>query len=249
MRPQRGASCHYKCDTRGREYGQQRDVSPVDVLLSDFALAHEQDIGCGHPVDGAGPIADEGEHADGEDVKIANAIVRAGQVYRGDGVGAAKGEVGGVLQEEGRGRQFGEGEVLCREELKEHVEQKEERDVGGTGLGHAKERVEVMQRLDGDDALGNTVSRHDVVDNAGGGKRETDKDSLGTHDKRAAVGEVNKRPSETRYELWGVLVRESKLERKGSKNKTSAAGNAKRGREAIESLEQLAMDPEVGDAN
>lgn len=63
------------------------------------------------PEYGAGPVADEGEEANGDDVEAADAVVGAGEVDGGDCVGAAKGEEGCVLEEDGGGGDFGDGEV------------------------------------------------------------------------------------------------------------------------------------------
>lgn len=219
-------------------------MAAVDgALPPGLALAQEQDVGRRDPVDGARPVADKGEQADDGDVKVADAVVGARQVDRRDGVGAAQSEEGGVLQQQRRRRQLGGGEVLRREELEEHVEEEEERDVGGARLGHGEERAQVVQRLDGRDALGHAVARHDEVDDAGGGEREADENGLGAHDERAAVGEVDEGPGETGDELGGVLVGEGELEREGGEDEAGAADGAERGREAVEPPEQFAVDP------
>lgn len=53
----------------------------------------------GHPPDRPGPVAEEREDADADDVVAADAVVRIGQVDRGDGVRAAEDEERGVLEQ------------------------------------------------------------------------------------------------------------------------------------------------------
>lgn len=91
--------------------------APVAVLVA----AQQQQVRGRDPEDGAGPVADEGEEADGDDVKAADAVVGRGEVDRGDGVGAAKGEEGCVLEEDCGRRDFWDGEVDSLEGVEEDV--------------------------------------------------------------------------------------------------------------------------------
>lgn len=112
-------------------------------------LLQKQQIRRRGPEDGAGPVADEGEQADGDDVEAADAVVRAGQVDRGDCVGAAGGEEGGVLEEDGGRGDFGDGEVGAGglQGLQDDAGEEEEGDVCGAGLGHGEEGAEVVDEF------------------------------------------------------------------------------------------------------
>jgi hypothetical protein len=97
VRPQRRARRHDEHQLRRCEYGVQRYVLSQHVLLARRPETHEHYRRRGCPEDGTGPVAHEGEDADGDDVVAANAVVGAGEVDGGDRVGAAEGEEGHVL--------------------------------------------------------------------------------------------------------------------------------------------------------
>ncbi|TPX17018.1 uncharacterized protein E0L32_012328 [Thyridium curvatum] len=148
---QHGAGGHDGRGARGREDGQRAGVAQEDARLAAAAPgpAHEQRVGREGPVDGRGPVADKGQEADGGDAEARDAVVGAAEVDRGDGVCAAGGEEGGVLEQEHRGRERRQGEVLRREELVDDVGDEEEGHVGGAGLGQGQEGVEVVEGLGG----------------------------------------------------------------------------------------------------
>lgn len=65
-----------------------------------FAVVEEKYAG-ERPVRGTGPVGEEDEEADGEDVVAADAVVGVGEVDAGDAVVEAEGEEGGLAEEEG----------------------------------------------------------------------------------------------------------------------------------------------------
>lgn len=97
---------HRHKDSQQNEMVAKRIRSPA---LSIFP--QEKQVRGRSPEYGAGPVADEGKEANGDDVEAADAVVGAGEVDGGDCVGAAKGEEGYVLEEDGGGGDFGDGEV------------------------------------------------------------------------------------------------------------------------------------------
>ena len=150
VRPQRRARRHDKRHARRREDGQQDDVAAVRLghgrrprvlwlSLVLVAVLQEKQIRRRRPEEGAGPVADEGEDADGDDVEAADAVVRAGEVDGGDCVGAPEGEEGRVLEDDGGRGDFGDGEVGGLEGLQDDAGEEEQGDVGGAGLGHGEE--------------------------------------------------------------------------------------------------------------
>ena len=67
----------------------------VDEALL-FAVGAEQEDAGERPVHGPGPVGEEDEEADGEDVVAGDAVVGVGEVDGGDGVAVAEGEEGGL---------------------------------------------------------------------------------------------------------------------------------------------------------
>ncbi|KAM0513531.1 hypothetical protein ACHAPE_007793 [Trichoderma viride] len=90
-------------------------------------------------------ITHEGEDPDGDDVEAADAVVGAGEVDGGDCVGAAGGEEGCVLEEDGGGGDLGDGEGGALEGMEDEGGEEEEGDVCGAGLGHCEEGDEVVR--------------------------------------------------------------------------------------------------------
>lgn len=157
VRPQGRAGGHDEGDAGGGEDGQQRDVGPPYVggpgllllplrpLPVGEELAQEEEVRGRGPEDGAGPVADEGEETDGDDVVVADAVVGARQVDGGYGVGPARGEEGGVLEEDrGRG-DLGDGEGEGLEVAEDEGGEEEQGDVCHPGLGYGQERREMVQ--------------------------------------------------------------------------------------------------------
>ena len=64
------------------------------VLLPLTAQSQQHEVCRGCPEYGTGPVVDEGEDSDDDDVVPAHAVVSVGKVDGGDGVGAAEGEKG-----------------------------------------------------------------------------------------------------------------------------------------------------------
>jgi hypothetical protein len=60
-----------------------------------FAVV-EEEYACEGPVRGTGPVGEEDEETDGEDVVAADAVVGVGEVDAGDAVVEAEGEEGGL---------------------------------------------------------------------------------------------------------------------------------------------------------
>lgn len=90
------------------------------------------------------PVTHEGEDPDGDDVEAADAVVGAGEVDGGDCVGAAGGEEGCVLEEDGGGGDLGDGEGGALKGVEDEGGEEEEGDVCGAGLGHCEEGDEVV---------------------------------------------------------------------------------------------------------
>lgn len=70
----------------------QDAASPCPVLLE------KQKVHCGHPPQRTRPVTNECQNSNGCNIVTANAVIRVGEVDRGDGVGAPKGEEGGELE-------------------------------------------------------------------------------------------------------------------------------------------------------
>jgi len=136
MHAQYGASSHDSSHSTGDKERQHGSMWPKGSTATE-----QEDVNCQSPPDGRGPVSDKGEQADGGGVEAGDAVVGAGQVDGGDGVGAAKGEEGHLLHEEGGGADFGNGERRGEgeEEAVLVVHEEEEGDVGGAGLGHGEE--------------------------------------------------------------------------------------------------------------
>lgn len=149
VRPQRRARRHHKRHARRRKDGQQDDVAakrPGRPSLS--AVLQEEQVRRRRPENGAGPVADEGQGADGDDVEAADAVVGAREVDGGDCVGAAKREKGRVLEDDAGRGDFGNGEVGRFKGLQNEAGEEEEGDVGGTRLSHGEESAQMVGELD-----------------------------------------------------------------------------------------------------
>ncbi|KFY74404.1 hypothetical protein V499_05562 [Pseudogymnoascus sp. VKM F-103] len=109
--PQHRARRHDEYQSRRCKHGLQRDVLQKHVLLAPCSETQEHHRCSGSPEDGPGPVAHESEDSDGDDVVAADAVVGAREVDGGDGVGAAEGEEGHVLEYKGGDGDLGEVEV------------------------------------------------------------------------------------------------------------------------------------------
>ena len=83
MRSERRASSHHKCHTQCREDGQAgemrlQDATTLVPLLGPAVLIQKQERRCGRPVNRSCPVADKREEAHGDDIEVADSIVRAG---------------------------------------------------------------------------------------------------------------------------------------------------------------------------
>lgn len=125
MCSKRRASRHDKRDADGNEEGLKGDVLHKGITTALVVLAEQQEVRGRGPKQGAGPVAHKGEDADGDDVEAADAIVGARQIDRRDGVGAAKGEEGGVLEEDGCRGDLGDRHVDGLEGVEEDVGEEE----------------------------------------------------------------------------------------------------------------------------
>ena len=61
----------------------------------------KHDVRCRGPEDWTSPVADECQDSNGEDIIARYSVVGTGEVDGRDGVGAAKGEERGILEEKG----------------------------------------------------------------------------------------------------------------------------------------------------
>lgn len=147
VRPQRRACSHDERDTSSDKERQQSEVLAEDMAVAFFILVEQQEVGSGDPEDRAGPVANEGEDADDDDVEVANSVVGAGEVDGGDGVGATEGEEGGVLEEDRDGTDFRDGKVGGLQGMKEDVCKEEERDVCCAGLSHAEDGMKQVKEV------------------------------------------------------------------------------------------------------
>jgi hypothetical protein len=139
-----------------REQRHPREVAKRHITtrstLSDHPLPRRvpthQHGRASDPPDRPRPVPDERQQADGADAVAADAVVGVGEVDGGDGVGAAEGEEGGVLQEEGGGGEGGGGGGEGGGEGEEGelgVEEQVEGDVECAGLGEQEEREDVVE--------------------------------------------------------------------------------------------------------
>lgn len=101
MSPQRCTSCHDKGNAGSCKDSEQGQVLLENILLALTVLLQQEQICCRCPEDRPCPVADEGEETNSDDIEAANAVIGAGEVDRGDGVGAAEGKEGHVLEEDG----------------------------------------------------------------------------------------------------------------------------------------------------
>lgn len=106
-----------------------------------------------------------------------------------------------------------------------------------------------MQRLNGSHALRHMILADDEVDHARGREGEADEDCLGAHNQRCAMGEVNQRPGEAGYELWGVFIGKCELEGKCGKDESYTAADGEGDGKAVERLHKLPVDPEICNAH
>lgn len=136
VRPQHRTSRHHRRDTPRRKHRLHRHMPQKHPPPP--TSPQQQHRRRRRPVDGPRPVPDKRQQPDDGGVVAGDAVVRAREVDRGDGVGAAEGEEGRVLQEEGGGAEVceGEGGVVGGEEAGLEVEEEEEGDVGGAGLGY-----------------------------------------------------------------------------------------------------------------
>ncbi|KFY18481.1 hypothetical protein V493_08586 [Pseudogymnoascus sp. VKM F-4281 (FW-2241)] len=111
VRPQPGARRHDEHQSRRCKYGLQSNVVLQHALLARCPETQKHYRRSGCPEDRPGPVAHESEYADGDDVVPADAVVGAGEVDGGDGVGAAEGEEGHILKQEGGDGDLDEVEV------------------------------------------------------------------------------------------------------------------------------------------
>lgn len=145
VRAHRRARAHDGDDGRRGKDGQQGDVLAEDAARAGPVPVDEQERRRRGPVERRGPVADKGEDADGGDVEVADAVVGAGEVDRGDGVGAAGGEKGRVLEEQRRGGDLGEREVARVDGAVDDVREQKDGNVGGARLRHGQQRKDFVE--------------------------------------------------------------------------------------------------------
>ena len=137
MSPQRRASHHDESHTHSYEHSLKSQILLKRIPLSLSVFLQEEQVGRRSPEDGSGPVADESEEADGDEVEAADAVVSAGKINGGDSVGAAEGEEGRVLEEDGGGSYFCDREIGGLKEVEDNVGEEEEGNVSCPGLGHS----------------------------------------------------------------------------------------------------------------
>ncbi len=129
---------------RGKD-GQQRSMLLEDTARPGPVLVQEEHRGGGRPVQRAGPVTYKGQDADRDDVEAGDAVVGAGEIDRGDGVGAAGSEEADILEDDGRRGDFGERHLLGVNGTVYDVREEKDGHIGGAGLRHGEKSEEFVQ--------------------------------------------------------------------------------------------------------
>ena len=144
MCPQDGTRRHHGQSAYRNEQCQDWHVLLQSTSSAFVPLSIEQKHWCWSPPDGPCPVAHKRQHSNGHHAVPADSIVGAGEVYRRDCVGPAQCKVERVLLKKTGKRSLQGWKIQCSETKVLYVRQKEDWNIGDSGLSQEEEAEEIM---------------------------------------------------------------------------------------------------------